>query len=215
MATVQEVRTTAWTERFMLHNISWTTYESLLDDHTGASAPRFTYDRGSLEIMSPRPDHEEVNRAINLLIELVAAELDIDVRNLGSTTFRREDLERGFEPDSCFFIRSTPVVRDGRTIDLTAGPPPDLVVEVDVTHSSIDKLSLFAALGVLEVWHVDGQKVRFLVLEGQAYVPTEESRAFPGVTSGAVSMRVSSIETTGRATWLRQVQEWARELPKS
>src|SRR5262249_51872696 len=90
-------------QRMILRNVSWETYERLLADHRDCSAPRFTYDRGTLEIMSPLPEHEESNRTLALLVEVVAEERELDIRNLGSTTFKREDLERGFEPDSCFY----------------------------------------------------------------------------------------------------------------
>src|SRR5215212_9595441 len=89
-------------QRILLSNISWETYERLLADHLDSSVPHFTYDRGLLEIMSPNPEHEKINRTINLLVEIVAEEMGLDTENLGSTTFRREDLERGFEPDTCF-----------------------------------------------------------------------------------------------------------------
>ena len=93
-------------QRVVLHNIGWNTYELLLADHENNSAPRFTYDRGELEIMSPNPEHERINRTIDLFVEVVAEELGLDTENLGSTTFRREDLKRGFEPDTCFYVQN-------------------------------------------------------------------------------------------------------------
>src|SRR5947209_15786668 len=89
----------------VLRSVSWDTYERLLADHRDSSAPRFTYDRGALEIMSPLPEHEKYNRAIAALVEVVAEARGLDFENLGSTTFRRDDLQRGFEPDSCFYIQ--------------------------------------------------------------------------------------------------------------
>ena len=120
-------------QRVLLRNISWETYERLLEERGDNSAPRFTYDRGELEIMSPSPEHEALNRSIALLVEFLAAELGIDVYDLGSTTFRREDLERGFEPDSCFYIENEERVRGKTRKDLSVDPPPDLVIEIDIT----------------------------------------------------------------------------------
>jgi Uma2 family endonuclease len=91
--------------KIILHNVRWETYERLLPEQVSSSAPRFTYDRGELEIMSPSTVHEEHNRTIALLVELFAEEAGLDVRNVGSMTFRREDLGRGFEPDSCFYAQ--------------------------------------------------------------------------------------------------------------
>jgi Uma2 family endonuclease len=93
-------------QRIVLRNVSWETYERLLAEHAGSSNPRFTYDRGVLEIVNPSAEHEELSHVLTLLVNVVAEELDIDIRDSGSTTFRREDLARGFEPDSCFYIQS-------------------------------------------------------------------------------------------------------------
>jgi Uma2 family endonuclease len=116
--------------------VSWTTYEQLLADLASQSSTRLTYDRGILEIMSPLPEHEEGNRTIALLVEVLAEAMGIDVRNFGSTTFRREDLARGFEPDSCFYIQHEADISGKSAIDLTADPPPDLVVVIPA-HAGI------------------------------------------------------------------------------
>jgi len=93
-------------QRVILRKVSWQTYENLLSDHVDASAPRFTFDRGLLEIMSPSSEHEEYNRTLALLVEVLAEELRMDIRNLGSTTFKREDWQWGFEADSSFYIET-------------------------------------------------------------------------------------------------------------
>ncbi len=98
-------------QRMVLHGNSRETYERLLADHENSSAPRFTYDRGELEIMVPLPDHERYNRLVQLLVPVAASEMGVGSYSLGSTTFRREDVERGFEPDSCFYIGNRERVR--------------------------------------------------------------------------------------------------------
>src|SRR5947209_15582485 len=110
-------------QRVVLRNVRWETYERLLADHQESSAPRFTFDRGTLEIMSPLPEHEEVNRALASLVENLLVEWRMSFRNLGSTTFKREDLGRGFEPDSCFYVQHANHVRGKARIDLTVDPP--------------------------------------------------------------------------------------------
>jgi Uma2 family endonuclease len=92
--------------KVILHNVRWETYERLLAKQESSSAPRFTYDRGELEIMSPSTEHEEYNRTVALLVEIFAVEAGLDVRNIGSMTFQREDVGRGFEPESCFYVQS-------------------------------------------------------------------------------------------------------------
>ncbi len=197
-------------QRVVLHNIGWNTYERLLADHESNSAPRLTYDRGELEIMSPSPEHEALNRSIALLVEFVAAEMGIDVYDLGSTTFKREDLERGFEPDSCFYIENEERVRGKDRIDLAVDPPPDLVIEIDITSPSFSKLPIYAQIGVPEVWRYDGARMKILVLEGPDYVETTESIFLPPVTSNALTDLVEKSKAARRTIWLERVREWAR-----
>jgi Uma2 family endonuclease len=197
-------------QRVVLHNIGWNTYERLLADHENYSAPRLTYDRGELEIMSPSPEHEAYNRSIALLVVILAAELGTDVYDLGSTTFRREDLERGFEPDSCFYIENEERVRGKARIDLAVDPPPDLVIEIDIISPSFSKLPIYAQIGVPEVWRYDGERLKILVLEGSEYVETTESTVVPPVTSNVLSNFMEKSTTTKRTVWLEAVREWAR-----
>ena len=121
--------------KIALYDVSWETYERLVSDMSDRSSPRLTYDRGRLEIMSPTEEHEELNRSLAAVVEAVAEELEIDIRSLGSTTFRRQDLERGFEADSCFYVQSLSKLESTRKVDLELDPPPDLVIEIDVPEA--------------------------------------------------------------------------------
>ncbi len=198
-------------QRVLLSAIGWETYERLLAEHQDSSAPRFTYDRGALEIMSPLPDHEKYNRAIASLVEVVAEERGLDFENLGSTTFRREDLRRGFEPDSCFYIQHEPAIRGKSVLDLRRDPPPDLVIEIDITHLSLDKLPIYAALGVPEVWRYDGRRLEMWALHGDRYVAGVESTALPGVARDDVARLIEESKATRRIAWLARVRAWARQ----
>lgn len=195
----------------VLHNVGWETYERLLADHESSSAPRFTYDRGELEIMSPSPEHEKLNRRIAQLVMSLTEEMGVEAEDFGSTTFRREDLERGFEPDSCFYIQNEERVRGKDRIDLTVDPPPDLVIEIDITSPSINKLQIYARLGVPEVWHYDGRKLTILTLKDAAYAEVNESTALPPLTSAALTDFVEKSKIARRTVWLKSVREWARQ----
>src|SRR5687767_2167843 len=116
----------------ILRGITWETYNRIITEHGETGGTRFTYDKGTLEIMVPSPRHEEPNRTLALLVEVLAEELNIDLRRLGSTTFQREDLEKGFEPDSCFYIQSSPALMGKDEINPAIDPPPDLIIEVDI-----------------------------------------------------------------------------------
>ena len=205
-------------QRVLLKNTSWETYERLLEAHTDESSPRFTFDTGMLEIMSPSSEHEEMNRALAQIVEMIALGAGVEIRSLGSTTFRRMDLARGFEPDSCFYIQSTERIRGRTQIDPAIDPPPDLVIEVDITSPSLAKLPIFARLGVPEVWRSDGDLVEILILSntgepGDDYTATGTSAAFPKLTNGLLNrfFERSRDHSSGRTGFLTEVLEWAQE----
>jgi Uma2 family endonuclease len=192
----------------LLHNVSWGTYLRLLEDLGGQSAPRVTFDNGEMEIMSPTSEHEELNRTVARFVEAVTAALDLDIRSVGSTTFSREDLQRGFEPDSGFYIESAPAIAGKTKLDLNTDPPPDLVIEIDISSRSLRKLPIYAALGVREIWRYRNSKLDILLLNGNRYVEAEFSVAFPFVTSKDVLYFVDLSHTARLAAWMRAVADW-------
>jgi Uma2 family endonuclease len=199
------------TQCVILDSISWETYERLLAEHKESSGVHFTYDRGRLEIMVLSVQHEKPNRMLSLLVEVFAEELGIDIEGLGSTTFKRKDLDRGFEPDSCFYIQHAERIRGKEEIDLLVDPPPDLVIEVDITSPSLNKFPLFAALGIPEVWRYDGARVSILNLTGATYIERTNSLALPKVTSEALTRFIHEGAQLKRPVWLRRVREWIRQ----
>jgi Uma2 family endonuclease len=150
----------------MLHNVSWETYARLVAERGDRRVPRFAYDRGELEIMSPSTEHESVAYFLGLLVALFAGETGVNAYGVGSTTFKREDLERGFEPDSCFYVQNEERIRGKSRIDLDVDPPPDLVIGVDITSPSPAKFPIYARIGVREIWRHDGERVSIFVLRG-------------------------------------------------
>jgi Uma2 family endonuclease len=197
-------------QRVLMQNIDWETYERLLTAHRDSSSPRITFDRGLLEIMSPSAEHEELKDIITLLANVWAEELGVDIRSFGSTTFRREDLARGFEPDGCFYIQSVESIRARTNLDLKEDPPPDLIVEIDITNPSIDKLAIYAQIGVPEVWRYDGKRLAILSLVGDRYIEHEESHALAGLTSSIISRFLEAVRNARRPDWLRDLRECAR-----
>jgi Uma2 family endonuclease len=200
-------------QRIVLKNVSWQLYEHLLETHRDRSTPRFIYNQGELEIVSPSAKHEQLKDLIVLVVNALAEAREMDVVGLGSTTFSREDLERGFEPDGCFYLTNIERVKGKAEIDLTSDPPPDIVVEIDVTSPSIKKLPIFAALGVAEVWHYEdtSERWRILRLAGDAYTEETESRYFPKLTAATLAQFSRDNEQMARPAWLRSVRAWATE----
>src|SRR5579862_4078878 len=148
----------------LLTGIRWETYESLLAD-IGNRPIRLTYDRGNLEIMSPMYRLGITGEWIGQLVEVLAEETNQPHRSAGCTTFRREDLQRGLEPDKCFYIANQARVSGRVRIDLTLDPPPDLAVEVDETSSSLNRMAIYAALKVPEVWRWRDSKLTVYSLQ--------------------------------------------------
>ncbi|MBE9076813.1 Uma2 family endonuclease [Romeria aff. gracilis LEGE 07310] len=155
-------------DRVIFQNISWQTYQSLIKDFDSEPAIRLTYDRGTLEIRKPLDPHESYRKILGRLIEAATEELDLEIRSLGSRTGDREDLKKGLEPDQCYYIQNEAQVRDIEQIDLAYFPPPDLAVEVDITSSSLDRFSIYAELGIPEIWRYDAHSLAIYTLsEGQ------------------------------------------------
>ena len=199
----------------LLTNISWKTYESLLNELTQQRGIRLTYDHGNLEIMTPLAPHEKYKKILGRFVETVTDELNVEICSLGSLTCRREDLARGLEPDQCYYIQNENVVWDKEQIELNQDPPPDLVVEIDVTSSSIDRLSLYASLGVPEVWRYDGSRLIIYQLEAQEYVERTVSPTFPFLSQVEMLRFLELRRTTKENALIRLFREWVRSQIQS
>ncbi|UBF27070.1 Uma2 family endonuclease [Kovacikia minuta CCNUW1] len=160
------------TQRVALHNISWQTYQAMLADMGNHRSSRLAYDHGVLEITMPSDLHEFIKHLLERIITALTEELNVKVRGVGSVTLDREDLEQGVEPDAGFYIQNASRIR-GRTLDLINNPPPDLVVEVDITSSSTRRLNIYKSLQVPEVWRCTARKLEIKQLKGGEYVACE------------------------------------------
>ena len=155
--------------------------------------------------------HEYVSRTIAMLVELIAGEMDIDCATAGSTTFRRQSLSKGFEPDESFYIRQPELVRGKKELDLSKDPPPDLVIEVDIASPSLNKLPIYSAIGISEVWRYSKDTLSIVKLRSGRYVESPVSSLLPRVTSSALNQFIERSRTLKRNIWMREVREWARE----
>ena len=198
-------------QHVILRGVSWETYERLLADFQDSHAAHFAYDQGRLEIMVLSFKHETVNRTLATLVETIAEEIQVDILNAGSTTFKRADLSKGFEPDSCFYIQNAERVRGKDEIDLAVDPPPDLIIEIDITSLSLNKFPIFAAIGIPEVWRYDGQAVTIFKLENGEYSVREASVVLPGLTSQVLTRFLEDSRSMKRSAWIRSVREWAQK----
>ncbi len=146
-------------QRFLLHGVSWRIYQDLRDAPENEHV-RMTYQGGDLEMMAPSKSHEQYASLIDRLLHVWTLERGIDIQSCRTMTCKREDLRRGFEPDNCYYVANEALVRNHPELDLTVDPPPDLAVEVDLSGKGRDKLAVYAAFGVPEVWWFDGRRLQ-------------------------------------------------------
>jgi Uma2 family endonuclease len=198
----------------ILDRVTWETYQRLITEHGERCGTRFTYDEGVLQIRVVSSCHERPNRQLATLVVVFAEEWAIDIEQLGSMTFQREDLQKGFEPDSCFYIAHADAIRNKDKnkdkIELAADPAPDLTIEVDITRGSLNRLPIFAAAGIPEVWRFDGHRVAIFRLENGKYVEGSNSLSFPSVTGEILTLFLEDSRNLKSTGWLRKVREWAR-----
>ena len=199
-------------DRLLLDNVDWRTYTRFLYLFAERPGYRLTYDRGRLEIMSPLAEHEINTDFLGCLARALSDELGLPIKGGGSTTLRRRRRQRGLEPDRCYWIANEPAVRGKQTLDLRIDPPPDLAIEVDVTSSSLDRMAIYAALAVPEVWRVDNRTLTFHVLDTkQKYVAVSQSRAFPFVTAADLMAFVAMCANQDENSVLRQFRTWVKQ----
>lgn len=197
--------TTDVVQQIILHNISWETYEKILAEHDEVSNPHFAFCDGELEIMVLGYQHERLKDDLTELTVEIARILEIDYRGAASTTFRRQKKQKGFEGDSSFYFKNANIVRAKKEIDLNIDPPPELVIEIDITHGSLPKFPIFSALGIEEVWLFDGENVIFYRLEDEEYKQVAESICLFGVKSETVTELLFAAEEMKRSEWLKLV----------
>lgn len=199
-------------QRTVLQNISWETFESLLRETGEDRGSRFAYECGILEIMTPLYEHENPKVQFDRFIFALAEELEIEIKSAGSITLKRRVVNRGIEPDNCYYLQSESAVRGRQELDLEIDLPPDLAIEIDITNSSINKFGIYSALGVPELWRYNGQDLKFYQLTEGQYVECEFSCAFPLVAVNVMSGFIEQSKTIGEIALLKIFRTWVRDI---
>jgi Uma2 family endonuclease len=208
MSTVQ----TPPEQRFILDGVGWRSYSRLLRAFADRPGVRLTYDRGALEIMTLSHEHENQGHLLGRLVIALTEELALPLKGGGSTTFRRRRRQRGLEPDECYWILNEPLVRGKDVIDLRRDPPPELALEIHVTHDSLDRLAIYVSLGIREVWRLEGQELMFHVLEAKGcYQVQTHSMAFPQLISADLVNFLAQRGKMHENVLVRQFRTWIRQ----
>lgn len=198
-------------QRFVVSCVDWDTYVTF-SDRLGERNIRVNYDGVNLEFTTTSLEHESAKTLLARLLEELTVEMDIDIVSGGSLTCRRQDLERGFEPDECYWIDHAVQMLGRKDIDLTRDPPPDLLLEVEISRSFVDRLAIAARLGVPEVWRYDGQTLRIMLLGPEwQYAESPHSRALPFLPVAEFVRFLRHDATLSETKRLRVFRDWVRE----
>jgi Uma2 family endonuclease len=189
--------------------VTWEGYVALLQELGDVRLTRIAYENGVLEIRMPGQPHESANRVLATIALTLADEFGFEFNDLGSMTMNRPDLNKGVEPDSCFYIQNAQAGQGlGKTI--SSDLPPDLALEVDIANRSDSKLSIYQAMGVPEVWLYQSDRVRIKHLENGVYVDALISRTFPAVTAEQLNQWLDVRRTGTDLTVVRAVRQFCR-----
>jgi Uma2 family endonuclease len=191
-------------------DVSWKTYLEIIEETPSRRNPKIFYNKGTLEIM-PLPEHDFIARLIDSIIDLLTDVSEIDYVNYGSSTQHNETSESGFEPDSSFYFGEKAKQMRYRERFLENDPPPDLVFEVDITHSSLGKFPLLAEFGVQEIWHYADSEIQILKLENNEYLPIQTSSIFRNLAGEILDEFINTSKSLEKNEWRKLVRTWARE----
>jgi Uma2 family endonuclease len=198
--------------RLVLYGEPWQSYVKMLRLFEGRRHLRITFDRGTLEIMTLSSRHERYKHLLGALIVLLAYELKIPICGLGSLTFKRKRKQRGLEPDECYWMQNEGRVRALESFDWAKDPPPDLAVEIEISRSALNRMKIYAALGIPEVWRYDGTRVLVSVLGPNGkYLDQERSNAFPFLRPGDLLPFIAQANTHGETAMADAFRTWVRQ----
>ena len=195
----------------LLHDISWHGYKTMLQELEGRHF-RLTYDHGVLEIMTTSYEHESYGELLSHLLRILTLELAISMCSGGSMTFKKEALEKGLEPDKCWWTKNERKMRGKKKFDIDRDPPPDLAIEIEITRSAVDRMGIYAALKVAEVWRFDGDALRVCQLGANGkYREKRQSSVFPFLPMEKIVFFLKRSENVDETSLLREFVQWVRD----
>ncbi len=196
-------------QRLLIHDLDWSEFEAILDELGENRASRIAYSDGILEIRMPSPKHEREKSIIGDVVKILLEELEIDCECFGSTTFKRQAMKYGIEPDECFYIQNHQTMIGKDRLDLSMDPPPDLAIEVDITSKT--QIDAYIRLGVPELWVYEDAELKIYILEAKQYQTSTTSPTFPQLPILAwIAEVLEQSRATGRSPALRAFRQKIR-----
>jgi Uma2 family endonuclease len=197
-------------QRLLIPDVSYSFYKIFCEE-IGERPLRLSFTDGDLEIMVTKRPHEYFKKVLAKLLEQLVFCLNIPVASGGNMTFQRDDLEKGFEPDECWWIAHEAIVRSKEEFDFTVDPPPDLAIEIEISHSLVNRISIYAAMQVPEIWRYDGTQLRFCVLQPDGtYESAPYSLAFPFLAPSDLEPFLPFDPSKDETSRLREFVDWIR-----
>ncbi|MBE9180348.1 Uma2 family endonuclease [Oculatella sp. LEGE 06141] len=195
----------------LFQKVSWEDFEAILQELGDRRSTRVAYCNGTFEIMTPLPEHEYFKETIGDAIKDMAETLELDYESYGSTTWRQRAKQAGLESDNCFYFQNEAIVRGRLDINLAIDPPPDLALEIDVTSKSLERLPIYALLGIPELWCYDAGTLTIYQFQDGQYVEVRQSMVFPQLNIQALPQLIEANRAAGRLALRRSVRAWVRE----
>jgi Uma2 family endonuclease len=197
-------------QRLRLSCVTWDDYVAI-SDGLGERRLRVTFDRGELEIMSVSQKHEKGKKRLGRFVEVITEELEIDIAYGGSMTCRNEAMLRALEPDDSYWIEHEPLMRGRDDVDLDVDPPPDLSLEIEISRSTLDRMGIYAALKIPEVWRWDGETLSVHLLTARGTNRTSKrSKCFPFLPLAEFAAFLTRTDLS-ETQLIRAFRVWVRE----
>jgi Uma2 family endonuclease len=200
-------------QRLLLFGVDWQGYLAIGTALADQPALRLTYDHGSLEFMTTSPKHEIYKKHPARFIEIMAEELNHPFATAGNMTFQSEEVAKGLEADDCFWFEHEAAMRSKLTWDSKADPPPDLGLEIEISRSALNRMAIYAALRVPEVWRFDGQSLSVHRLQSDGtYRQETASQIFRGVPVDEMPSFVAMAQSTDLLSVIRAFRQWVQKI---
>jgi Uma2 family endonuclease len=199
-------------QRFVMGRVTWDAYLKIsdaLDDQPGL---RLIYCDRRLVFVGKSRRHDWFAERLGEFVKAMARGLGIPWEDAGQATYRREKLDAGLEGGKTFYFGEHAVLMRGPLdIDLAVQPPPDLAIEVEVSHSADAAMVAWGRLGVPEVWRFQPKSSQFTIFvrrDDGSYSQSERSLVFPALSSADVLEQLACANELGADRWNEQLEAW-------
>jgi Uma2 family endonuclease len=202
-------------QSLVLRGVDWDQYVTINDALPDRRGLRMIYIDGSLTFLTLSRRHDWFVDYLDSIIKAITLGCGIEMDVAGSATFRLAGERVGVEGDRTYYFgQHTEIMGGPLDIDLTTQPPPDLAIEVELTHRADKAIATYARIGVPEVWRFDAGRwtLTFLSLgENGSYQPAAKSRCLPLLTPEDVVAQLRlAEEISSFSRWFTQLNEWVR-----